>query len=371
MIHIILGTKAQLIKMVPIMLTLRDRGAAYNFISTGQHRDTVNEMLDEFGLKRPDVVLYDGPDIVSVISMFFWALRILGKVLFRRKRIYFGDENGIVLVHGDTFSTLIGAISGRLAGMKVGHVESGLRSFNLFKPFPEEIVRLLTFRLSHILFCPGNWAMSNVKNLSTKAVDTGRNTMADTMAASLQLDGRTDHVPSRSYALVSIHRYENIFRPEALARIVWIIRRIAESHYLLFILHKPTEKRLRSSGLYSALTEDENIELRQRYTYRDFLTLQERAQFVVTDGGSMQEESSYLGLPCLLLRDATERREGLGENVILSGFDLGLIDDFVINYQRFSRPSNLDDTLAASRLIVDRLTPFILHSARGQKRFYN
>ena len=145
MIHIVLGTKAQLIKMVPIMVRLTEQNVPYNFISTGQHRATMKEMLGEFGLKQPDVVLYDGPDIVSLPKMLLWMLRILWRCVFSRRRIFGEQPTGMVLVHGDTFSTLLGALMGRLAGLRVGHVESGLRSFNLLHPFPEELTRVLTF----------------------------------------------------------------------------------------------------------------------------------------------------------------------------------------------------------------------------------
>jgi UDP-N-acetylglucosamine 2-epimerase (non-hydrolysing) len=157
MIHVVLGTKAQLIKMAPVMRRLREREIQYNYIATGQHRDTMHDMLTEFELPPPDVTLYTGPDITKPFQMAKWTASILRRCITSRKEIFGQDKQGIVLVHGDTLSTLLGALAGRLAGLKVGHVESGLRSFHLFDPFPEELTRLLTFRLSHLLFCPGDW----------------------------------------------------------------------------------------------------------------------------------------------------------------------------------------------------------------------
>ena len=175
MIHIVLGTRAQLVKMAPVMARLRDRGEPYRLIHTGQHHASMDEMLVEFELKRPDVVLYSGPDVVSLPQMAFWGVRILFRCLTGR-RVIFGDHRrGIVLVHGDTVSTLLGALMGRVAGLTVGHVESGLRSFRLFHPFPEEITRLLTFRLSHVLFCPGEWAMGTSRSSGVR-----RSTLAPT-----------------------------------------------------------------------------------------------------------------------------------------------------------------------------------------------
>ena len=338
MIHIVLGTKAQLIKMAPVMVRLRELGEPYNFISTGQHRATMQEMLEEFGLRQPDVVLYDGPDIVSVRQMFCWMLRILWKCRLARRDVFGEHPGGIVLVHGDTFSTLLGALMGRLARLRVGHVESGLRSFNLLHPFPEELTRVLTFRLSHTLYCPGQWALDNVSHLQREKINTVTNTMADTVALALTMDRRRDHVPDQPFALVSLHRYENIFRRKVFERIIGLLETLARQRPLLFILHPPTEQQLERFGFRQRLDANAHVELRPRYTYFDFVSLLEATEFVVTDGGSIQEESSYLGVPCLLMRKATERQEGLGENVVLSNLDARVIDEFARDPDRYRRP---------------------------------
>ena len=339
MIHIVLGTKAQLIKMAPIMRRLQDREIPYNFIHTGQHQATMPEMLTDFGLKEPDVLLHSGSDIVSLSRMFGWIVRILWKTLFCRQEIFKGQQ-GVVLVHGDTFSTLLGALMGRLAGLRVGHVESGLRSFNLFHPFPEEITRLLVFRLSHILYCPGQWAVDNVAALKKEKVNIRANTLVDTLAMTLkknQSRSAACDLPDHPFALVSLHRYENIFKEKQLSQLVEYLESIALRMSLLFILHPATEKQLHRFQLFSRIAENPNIECRPRYPHSDFVALLTEAEFVVTDGGSLQEEASYLGIPCLLLRKATERREGLGENVLLSGYDPRLIDEFTDHYRDYAR----------------------------------
>jgi UDP-N-acetylglucosamine 2-epimerase (non-hydrolysing) len=333
MIHVVLGTKAQLVKMAPVMVRMKERGVPYHFVHTGQHRATMSEMLEEFGLKPPDVVLYSGRDIVSLPQMAIWLVRLLVKCVVSRGSIFGADRRGIVLVHGDTFSTLLGALLGRVAGLRVGHVESGLRSFDVLHPFPEEITRLLTFRLSHVLYCPGQWAVDNVAGYRREKVDTGVNTLADTVLLARGVSLREDHVPAHPYAVVSLHRYENIFRPGRLTVLVEVLEEIAKAKPCLFILHPPTEKQLRRTGLYERLDANPRIELRPRYTYFDFFALLQRADFVVTDGGSIQEESSYLGLPCLLLRRATEREEGLGANVVLSHYDRQVIRDFTLDFE--------------------------------------
>lgn len=337
MIHIVLGTKAQLIKMAPIMVRLQKKGIPYNFIHTGQHRATMDEMIHDFRIKDPDKILYDGPDVVSIPKMFLWIIRILWKSVFRKQEIFGEKKKGIVLVHGDTFSTLLGALMGRVAGLRVGHVESGLRSYNLFHPFPEELTRILTFRLSHTLYCPGQWAVDNLASLKREKINIHANTMVDTLAITLQKKRRRDHVPEYSFALVSLHRYENIFKKERLEGMIQHLERIALKQSLLFILHPPTEKQLRRFSLFGRVAGNSNIECRKRYHHSDFLSLLENAEFVVTDGGSLQEEATYMGIPCLLMRKATERKEGLGENVILTCYEKSIIDNFVQNHRQYRR----------------------------------
>lgn len=139
MIYVVLGTKAQLIKMAPVMKELSVAGIEYKFVHTGQHKETMTEMYEDFDIKGPDCYLYDGEDITSIFSMVQWVGRILWQTFSKRKTVFNVKENSIVLVHGDTFSTLLGALMGKVAHIKVGHVESGLRSFNLFNPFPKRL----------------------------------------------------------------------------------------------------------------------------------------------------------------------------------------------------------------------------------------
>lgn len=335
MIHIVIGTKAQLIKMAPVMVKLQKRQIEYNLIYTGQHRETIKDLREDFGIKSPDITLYDGPDIIAVWQILFWFCRILIQSIFQRNRIFGTDKQGIVLVHGDTLSTLLGALMARINGLRVGHVESGLRSFNLFHPFPEEIIRLLTFRLSNTLYCPGKWAVTNVASLQKEVIDTQLNTMADTLRLSGNTKNRLeDHIPQYPFALVSLHRFENIFNQERLFTIIEHIEHIARTHRLLFILHPPTEKQLNRFGLLRRLSANSRIELRPRYNHSDFLSLLKCAIFVVTDGGSLQEETSYLGIPCLLMRKTTERKEGLGANVVLGNYSKTVTDNFLKTYRQ-------------------------------------
>jgi UDP-N-acetylglucosamine 2-epimerase (non-hydrolysing) len=355
MIHIVLGTKAQLIKMAPIMRDLQRKGLAFRYISTGQHKETIEDLLVNFGLDGPHVVLYEGKDIVAVKAMFFWFLRLLMISLFKKKKV-FGEQrkkSDIVLVHGDTLSTLLGALMGRLAGLKVGHVESGLRSFNLFHPFPEEITRILTFRLSHYLFCPDDVAVENLGYIKGIKVNTRGNTLYDSLKMAKQ--EKPDCVISgafRPYCVVTLHRYENFNNQASISRILKLLEMASEKIDLVFVLHKPTVEALKKHDLYERISSNENIEMVPRMDYFSFISLIKNSDFVISDGGSNQEECFYLGKPVLLFREASERREGLGENCVISHYNEVIVENFLNSYSEYERPS-YEMPSSPSSLIVD------------------
>ncbi len=334
MIHVVIGTKAQLVKMGPVMAELESRGAAWNFVFTGQHHETIRDLRENFGVRDPDVVLHEGRDIKSVPAMAVWMARILARALLRRPDPFRGDRRGIVLVHGDTFSCLLGALLARVRGLRVGHVESGLRSFDLFNPFPEELTRVLTFRLTDVYFCPGAWAVENLRGHRGRKIDTVHNTLLDSLRlAAARMESVDVPVPRGRYCVVSLHRFENIFDRAAMERVVGLVERIAERMPALFILHPPTRAKLKRFGMMERLKGNPRIRLRPRYDYFRFIKLVWNSEFLATDGGSNQEECFYMGKPCLLLRKATERQEGIGRNVVLSRYEESAVDGFLENYR--------------------------------------
>lgn len=354
MIYFFIGTKAQLIKIAPIMKELQLRGVDYIYIHSGQHQETIDLLLKNFAIKKPDFILHHGKDITKVHQLIFWSIKILFIALFKRKKILINDRYPIVVNHGDTFSALIGSLFAKLSGSKNAHIESGLRSFNLMHPFPEEITRLLVFKLTDYYFAPDDIALKNLSHYNGVKVNTQQNTMYDATQMALSSDFCSIELPTEDYAIVSLHRYENIFKKQQLEKIINIIVRISQHTRVIFILHKPTKQQLIKFNLFNQLEKTKNIQLYNRLDYFTFVKLLNNAEFLVSDGGSNQEESSYLGIPCLLLRKATERNEGLESNVILSYYKMEIINNFLANYKEF-RQEPLTLSIQPSQIIVDKL----------------
>lgn len=323
----ILGTRAQVIKMAPLLAVLERRHIPYRLLMSGQHRATVDDLLDEFGITTPRERLYEGPEVKGMAQAAFWLPRVAWR-LWRGRNDWAPKprKKTVVLAHGDTFTTLLSAFVGRLAGATVAHVEAGLRSSNWRHPFPEEITRVLVSRVANIAYCPGTWACSNLDERQMAIVNTKANTILDALRIALDKQDACRESDGIPYAVVSVHRFENLYSKERMQIILDTIDQLAKRLQVTLVLHPTTEKRLSELGRLEELQKNQNIELRPRMTYVSFMQLIACSRLVISDGGSNQEELSYLGIPTLLMRMATERQEGLNDNVILSCFDIERIN---------------------------------------------
>ncbi len=358
MIHIVVGTRAQFLKMAPIMLALEAKQMRWRWIYTAQHKDTMDQLIAGFNVKQPDKTLFDWhTEAKTMKKMAFWLARIMTCLINGHKAIldgYTGPDH-VVLTHGDTITAWWGALLGRLAGCKVMHVESGLRSFNLFEPFPEELNRLITFYLSDIYACPGKWALENLKAFKGVKLNTFHNTQLETLHHGLiHASGREENTIKNKYAVVTIHRYENIFKQDRLKKIITLIEKISYKIPLLFVLHPSTASKLDETGYGKRLFENANITPVPRMDHVSFIKLINAAEFVVTDGGGNQEELFHLGKPCLLFRSYTERLEGLSQNTVLSKFNESIIEDFINNYEKYRKPPTVPEK-KPSHIIADYL----------------
>lgn len=363
MIHFFVGTKAQLIKMAPLMTELERRDVPFRYIDSGQHARITRKLRGGLDLPEPCVTLRDAnADITSLATAATWYLKLLVTIFFRRgwlKKFVF-PGGGICLIHGDTLSTLLGMQLARAAGLSVAHVEAGLRSFRLLDPFPEELIRIRCMRRSDLLFAPSCEAEQNLNRmkLNGKILRVDGNTVVDSLRMVLKVGADEEQPSANPFVLATCHRLETITRRQRLASVVDAINQVAERIRVVFVLHQPTRESLNRFTLTEKLHD--NVTCREMMEYPEFISLLRHARGVVSDGGSIQEECGYLAMPCLVLRDATERSDGLGATAILWKQDADVVDQFLSRLRVDEGPAFVAfDQPSPSAAIVDQLLGFL------------
>lgn len=355
-IYFFIGTEAELIKLFPLLLELDKSKTPYRIIASGQNDIKNSTVLKALNGGTVDLELSQESDIkksaAGLIQWFLRTWRTAKKMLLAT----FGKEqlcNALLIVHGDTVSTLMGAYLGKHFSMRVGHVEAGLRSHNWLHPFPEEIDRVLTSRKAEYHFAPGQLACQNLKNVRGKVVDTVYNTVVDSLAYSRTVACKDDRITALQklpYFVFVLHRQENLANKALVSGMMQRVLTLSTAIHCVFILHKPTEVALQEMGLLEKVLAAPCVTALPRVEYFDFMKLLDGAAYVITDGGSNQEELSYMGKPCLIMRLHTERQDGIGENAILYGGNLAQVDSFTSNYQQYCREPIQPDFSPAARI---------------------
>jgi UDP-N-acetylglucosamine 2-epimerase (non-hydrolysing) len=349
----VIGTRAQLIKVAPVIVACEQRGMRTTLLMTGQHQETMQDLIDEFSIKSPQVPALAAAERQTIRSLLLWLPQAYRGLKKQLSLLAGEDGRPYVLVHGDTLSTLLGAFAARRCKARVVHLESGLTSGRLFDPFPEELCRRLVFRMTDVAMCPDSIAAEHMKkHHRAHVVNTGGNTILDAVA----LAGVEEvlAVTSEPYIVASLHRFQNIYSPRRLQHLVSLMCRIGETCPVHFVLHPATRKRLESDGLMAELAQDKGVRLLPRMGYRAFLRLAAGAACVLTDGGSNQEELAALGVPTVVMRERTERQDGLGGNAIMEGAIEEGVEQFVRagQFKQLRRPSTIVRTDGPSERIV-------------------
>ncbi|WP_394823991.1 UDP-N-acetylglucosamine 2-epimerase [Pendulispora albinea] len=365
LLYFFVGTTAELIKLVPVIAQARARNLPFRIIASGQNDIASSELWALAGVPGPDETLHTGSIHQSAAGLASWLARtaITGLAQLRRTFRRDGASRVAVIVHGDTVSTLLGATLAKALGAQVFHVEAGLRSFNYVQPFPEEICRVLVGRMANVAFCPNQWAADHLtSHRGLRTIVTGENTLLDSLKLALATrppEETFDFLPENFFLLV-LHRQENLFSKALVTHVIDAAERVAQGIRCVFVLHKLTEVALRRFGLLERVRQSDRFVLVPRLSYVTFTQTLARARFVITDGGSNQEESYYLGKPCLLLRKTTERIEGLNENVVLSPDPASAIASFAARHEEHARPV-VSLEKSPSEIIVDTLEEWLRH----------
>ncbi len=349
----VVGTAAELIKIYPLTVEADERGFQWWILSSGQSPVNLIKQYEDFKLP-PDRLIRctrTSKDLSTSSQAFGWFV----KAWLARPRKFVPAEANTMIVHGDTLSTVIGAIWGRRLHLPIVHVEAGLRSGKLFSPFPEEINRRWVSRLASIHMAQDDSAAENLRRLGYEqsVFSTGGNTLADSVRLVLQKHPLGE--AAEPYVVANLHRYENLNSRSRWRFILETLLKVAQNRKVYFVMHPQTQHKLSKEPLLREKLRSAGIVLEPRMTFTQFIRLLAQAEYVVSDGGSNQEECHYLGVPCLLLRDTTERTEGLHSNCVLSRFDTELVDEFIADPNRWRRQP-ATPSWSPSGLILDSLT---------------
>ncbi len=314
-LHVV-GARPNFVKAAPVLLAVREKGWRQTLVHTGQHydRNMSDVFFTQLEIPQPDFNLGVGSG--SHASQTAEVMRRFEPVVLEQKP-------DIVLVYGDVNSTVAAALVCSKLLIPVAHVEAGLRSFD--RTMPEEINRIVTDRLSDLLLTPSADGDMNLQRegVSPDKIHRVGNVMIDSLVRLLPLARKCpkNGFPEK-FALVTLHRPSNVDSRENLQRVMSSLVEVSEQLAVVFPVHPRTRQRLHEFGIgFDALHFVDPM------PYIDFLALQSRSTVVITDSGGIQEETTYLGIPCLTLRNNTERpiTVEMGTNVLV-GEDKARLD---------------------------------------------
>ena len=306
-IAIVLGTRPEIIKMSPVIRELEKRNADYFIIHTGQHYSYNMDRVFFDQLKLP-AARYN-LEVGSASHAEQTA-----KILIGIEKVLVSEKPDVILVQGDTNTVLAGALTAAKLHIKVGHVEAGLRSYD--RQMPEEINRVLTDHCSDFLFAPTKEARNILmgEGIAENKIFVTGNSIVDAVYQNMEITYSHGNILTqlnlqpKNYFLVTIHRQENVDNPSRFQGILQGLQLLITKYKLpiIYPIHPRARKMMAEFKLHA-----DNLTLIEPVDYFTFLQFEKNARLILTDSGGVQEESCILGVPCVTLRDNTERPETL------------------------------------------------------------
>lgn len=357
----IFGTRPEAIKMAPLILELKKRAAEFETVVTvtAQHREMLDQVLEIFEIS-PD---YD----LDVMQPDQTITTITTNVMNRLEQVIQAEKPDIILVHGDTTTTFAASLAAFYNKTAIGHVEAGLRTWNKYSPYPEEMNRQLTDVLSDLYFAPTLQSKENLlqENHPLEQVYVTGNTAIDALKQTVAQDYQHDILEkvdfSKKVILVTMHRRENQGKP--MEQVFKAMKDVVAKHpdtEIIYPVHlSPTVQKL----AHAAFDGVERVHLIDPLDVVDFHNLAARSHFIMSDSGGVQEEAPSLGKPVLVLRDTTERPEGITAGTLkLVGTEYenvkremtALLED-ENQYQQMAQAKNPYGDGQASRRILDAI----------------
>lgn len=339
----VFGTRPEAIKMAPLVLELNKHADQIESVTTvtAQHREMLDQVLDIFKIK-PD---YD----LNIMHKGQGLNDITVEVLNKLQKVISDEKPDIVLVHGDTTTTFAASLAAFYQQVAIGHVEAGLRTWNKYSPYPEEMNRQMTDDLTDLYFAPTQQSEDNLlkENHPEEKIFITGNTAIDALHETVQEDYHHDVLdlvdPQKKLILVTMHRREN--QGEPMRRVFKAMRDVVESHEDVEIIYPVHLSPAVQSAAHEIFDGVERVHLIEPLDVVDFHNLAARSFFIMSDSGGVQEEAPALGKPVLVLRDTTERPEGIEAGTLkLVGTDYDKVkaemENLLDNQEEYDAMSN-------------------------------
>ncbi len=357
----VFGTRPEAIKMAPLVLELQKQSQRFEAITTvsAQHREMLDQVLDIFHIK-PD---YD----LNIMHARQTLTDITSNVLINLDKILKEAKPDIVLVHGDTTTTFAASVAAFYNQIPIGHVEAGLRTWEKYSPYPEEMNRQMTDAMTDLYFAPTNQSKANLlkENHKEDNIYITGNTAIDALKQTVDKEYHHDILdkvsPDNKLILLTMHRREN--QGEPMRRVFKVIREVVESREDVEVIYPVHLSPAVQETAKEILGNTERIHLISPLDVVDFHNLAARSYFIMTDSGGVQEEAPSLGKPVLVLRDTTERPEGVEAGTLkLVGTESEKVKEEMeelldndAEYQRMAQAKNPYGDGKASERILDAI----------------
>ncbi len=360
----VFGTRPEAIKMAPLVLELQKRSSEFESIVTvtAQHREMLDQVLEIFDI-TPD---YD----LNIMKKQQTLAQITTRALEGLDEVMKETQPDIVLVHGDTSTTFVASLAAFYNQIAVGHVEAGLRTWNKYSPYPEEMNRQLTGVMADLHFAPTEKSKQNLlnENKREETIFVTGNTAIDALKTTVDESYTSEVLDSLGddrLVLVTAHRRENL--GENMNQMFRAIKRLVEAHDDVQVIYPVHLNPVVQNTAKEILGNDDRIKLIEPLGVVDFHNFAARAHLILTDSGGVQEEAPSLGVPVLVLRDTTERPEGIEAGTLkLAGTDEDTIFDLANEllsdesaYNKMARASNPYGDGEASKRIADAIIAYM------------
>ncbi len=357
-VMVVFGTRPEAIKMAPLVLELQKHSDSIETITvvTAQHRQMLDQVLETFSIKPH----YD----LDIMGQNQSLLDITGKILEKFDPIVKQERPDMILVHGDTTTTFVASLVAFYNQVRIGHVEAGLRTFDKYSPFPEEMNRQMTDNLADLYFAPTSESKENLlkENHPESAIVITGNTAIDALKLTVQSDYYHEVLDQldtdKKLVLVTMHRRENQGQP--MRNVFTALREMVDLHQEIEVVYPVHLSPAVQETANDILAGHDRIHLIEPLDVLDFHNLASRSYFIMTDSGGVQEEAPSLGKPVLVLRDTTERPEGVRAGTLkLVGTDpvrvkeamTALLTDGALYIQMSQAPNPYGDGRASERIV--------------------